>query len=367
LSAVLHGGILRLAFRRGLPLAFLCAYAALLVLAAAREWTPPVPLDEREEVVARGLSRAGAWSLFGLVALPWLVLAAARSGARWQRGDAEWLAPTPARALSLALSFAAGTWAAGLALAFLTALAGEAAAGAPPERSSDEPAAWRWLATLESPAVLVSEAGRSVRWEAPSLPSDVLARGARFLLRPTVAPGSGPAVTVAFSLVAGSEPIARVARRISGKSTLALDVPPGARGPLSFELAREEGGAVLVLPARSLELCVAAASERLAGVELLLRAGTFLAGALALALALGAWMRPSLAAGSVLALALLPRVIGAQSSAWPAGDLVRAWSLAGQGLVPAPPGTIAALVCAGALVAGVALLHLALRRGRASA
>ncbi len=351
------------AFRRCLPRAFLVTSVLLLVLAARGSPLPEaLANDEEARSLARGLARLDVWSVFWVLAVPGVLWQAARLGARWRSSDADWLAPSPVPRLALGLACFTGAWGAGLALALLAALAAEAAAG-------DSAGALRWQRTLENPSAVLLEESPELRWEEPSLDLGALPAGTRFRLRVTVAPGSGPAVTATFSV--GTSPPwnagASVERRIFGRTALALPVPAGLRGPAAFELSRTGEGALLVLPARSLELLVPAASEHLPSFELFLRAALFLAAAQSLTLGLASWMRPTLAAASVASLALLPWAWGLAGSLAPAGDLPRAWRLVGEGIAPAP----VALAPIGATLAlvglGCWLQHRSLLRGRGGA
>src|SRR5204862_3087521 len=119
--------------------------------------------------------------------------------------------------------------------------------------------------------------------------------------------------------------------RVSGRRALELEAPAG---PLALELTRVGEGAVLVLPPQALELLVPAASDRLAALELALRALLLILPACALAAGFAGWMRASLAAPCVLALALAPWCTGRGEGVAPAGDLLRVWDELARGLVP---------------------------------
>ncbi len=351
------GGLFLLALRRSLPAALWAPTLLFLALAATRSWSPPAPIagDPDAARSASAFVRHGVWATLGLFALPIIVFRAAAMPRRWRRRDASWIAPTPVARSAAALSGFLGAWTGAGLLVLAAALAAEAAI-------RDAGAALRVQGVLESPAVVLSDDDGAARWELRTPRAEELAAGTLVRIRPTVAPGSGPAVTVLATLSAGDgSESTRVARRVFGRTVLDLEVPPTARGALRFTLARMGPGAVLVLPARASELLVPARSERLASLELALRTWLALGAWLALAVGLGAWMRPGLAALATLAIVVAAARWSLARPLVPGSDLISAWELVGRGLVPPSAGlgvwiglALALLLGAGLVSAGLA-------------
>ena len=351
----LRAGLVALAARRVLRPGWLLLVAAVLVLAATHDWgfAESVVADASTAVLARGRARQGTWAVALLVLAPALLHRGGRAAAEWRRSEADWLAPRPLPRAAWLLSTALGTFAAGALLLSAAAAAAELRAGRG-ER------AWRWARALEHPSFALVEGDAARSWVEPGLAREgagargAAPDGARLLVRPTVAPGSGPAATVRVTAAPELSAGPAVEARIDGRARIALDLPAGA-GPLTLTVERVGPGAVVVLPAGAVELVLPARSERLASLELLARVALGLAVVVALGLGLGAWMRPALATGTLLALAALPAISPAAARLLPAGDLSRAWRLVGEGLVP-PPIAPAPLLVGLALVAGGLLL-----------
>jgi len=331
-----------LALRRTLPAWLLLGFGALLLLAARGSAGPPLlEADESARACLRALARQNVWSVL-LVLAPLLFLQAARLGTPAAKA---WLAPAPARPAVLALVLALGCSLACLAVTTLAALVSEAALASTIATAP----AWRRAGELESPPAVLLDTAPSLRWSAPRC-----APGRRLRLWTTVAPGSGPAVTARFTARAGVR-ASVVEQRIAGRRALELEPPLAEDGALELELERIGSGALLVLPPHALELLEPVASERLTALALGTRAFLFLTTGCALALGLARRMRASLAAATVLALALLSWSTTGAGGFVPGGDFPRAWQELGAGLVPtpAPPWSLAGALVLAAL--GLAL------------
>jgi hypothetical protein len=329
-----------LALRRTLPPWLLVGLVVLLAL-AARAGAGAEPLAGDPGAALRALARQDVWSLLFLAA-PLLWLHAARTGT--DEANA-WLAPLPARPLALAAARLCGIVLALATTTLVTAVIAEAAVAA-------EARGWRRVRLEPSPAGVLDDAEPRVRWTIPGA-----ARGEEARLAVTVAPGAGPAVTARFRAT-GAEEARVVEARVSGRTRLALELPPGAT--LTLELERAGAGALLVLPDDALEIVAPLPGERGAALALGVRAFLLLASAATLAAGLARFLRPALAAGVVLALALAACTGPATLARWvPGADLPRAWSELARGLVPATP---PASTWVGALV--LALLGLALQARR---
>lgn len=364
-------GLVRLALRRTLTWPLLALHLALVLLAATRRWVPestPFAGDAATVSAASAHMRQGVWLVLAAFALPLLVVRAAGTGERWRRRDADWLGALPLGRASLLAHTWLGTLAGALVLVAATALAAEAAA-------RDPRPAMRWERTLDHPPLVLQPGDPAGAIELGPGALAGLPSGTRLRVEVTVAPGSGPAVTVAASLLpAGStESTPGTVVRVHGRTRLELALPdavlagdPGNRRA-TLVLARRSEGAVLVLPRRSIDAVAPARAHALASWEL--GRETLLASAvwIVLAIALGVWMRPAYAAGLTACLALASWRWLAGVSLVPGASLARDWTLVGQGLVP-PVGSWGSF--AGALVAvtaGVAVARRGLDRGRSLA
>jgi hypothetical protein len=306
--------------------------------------------------------RSGAWTVLAFLGTPLLVGRAAGFARRFRRADAEWLAPTPLSSTSVELALLAG---AGLGAFLLVGLAALAAEVASPAASG-----LRWIGAARLAPMVLAEGTPELACSLEVPPevdrTDALADGARLRIRPTIAPGSGPAVSLRASLSSAGGDRTLVEARIHGRSTLELPVPDARGEPLRFALERSGPGAVLVLGGASADLLRETASDRSASLELGLRAWLVLTAWMALAAGLGAWIRPALAVLLVLSLAIHAATLGPGHAWLPGGDLALAYELVGQGIVPAPMSIALVLADVGGMLAGFALLHAGLRRGGAA-
>ena len=347
----MSAGLVRLSLWRVLPRSFWIGATALLLVLA---WRVPESVPEGLETVlpalADGHRRQTVWALALVLFLPLLVSRSAGLARTWRASDVDWFAPLPVARSRYVLSSSAALALAAFLAAGSTTLASELFAAGTPAR--------RVVRTLEHPAFLAVEGHGPLRWSQADLDLGACAPGSALLLRPTVAPGSGPAVTVRATLEDAHGQRSSTEQRVFGRTRLLLPIPAGARGAASVTLERVGPGAVLALPRESIDLLLPSGGATRMGLELLLRLFLAFLAWNALACGLGAWMRPVYATGTTLALALPggPQMVGA--------NLAETWLLAGEGLAPPAIGTEELLVALALCAAGSLLFARALGRGR---
>jgi hypothetical protein len=356
------GPLLRLALLRTLTPSFLTLLALLAAFAVTRDWglSPDALRQVDAPRLERGFARQGVWLLLLLLFVPLLVHRASTGFAR--RREREWLASQPAGAIRLILPNLLGTWLAALLVLGFTALLAETAAGS---GSGSGSGTLRFLHALDHPTCVLFESDEPARWEQPDCDLAELPAGSVVRMRPTVAPGSGPALSIRATAGSSGGAGARgeVRARIFSSTALEIPLPPGGLGPLHLELARESEGAVLLLPDDRIELLVPLADERRIGGEILLRLALASLAWIALGLGLGAWMRPGLASLCVLALWMIPWWWGLGEAWIPGGDLPRVWSLLGEGIAPPLRDAREGIGTATALLLGLGAAGLGFRRG----
>ncbi len=334
--------------------------------AATRDWSPPAALEGVPLADATGdegaYRRQAVWALFLVVAFPLLVSRAAGCAERWRARDADWFAPLPLPRSAYSVSTVAGVVCAAWLLVVGTATITEAFT-----TSSDTPPL-RFHAAIAHPplALLDDDEPMQIPWSA----SGDATNGAQLVLHPTVAPGSGPAVAVRFSLARRGDRGIFVERRLFGRTRIALDVPDPDADELELSIERTSDGAVFVLPPNSVELWVPTRSARLASVELGARCALLLAAWIALAAGLGAWMRAGLATALGAACFLLA-LVGADAAPAlaafvPGADIVQAWGLVGRGVVPPSIDGRAFVGTLLLIAAGVGALHAGIAHGRSA-
>ena len=353
--------IARLAFRRALPYALVAAFVALLALVVWREHTQAETLAESKAGLG-ALQRRSAWSLFVWIAVPNALFMAAGVCRRWSRSEGRWFGALPVSHAEYLLALWIGVWFATLALLGATALAAEAGAGS-------NAGLRRLQQELPHPRFALVQGDSPRVWPLTGMRLDA---GQYVRLRPTVAPGSGPAVTVLVRLLQGPDgpELARVERRVSGRTSLELEVPAATESPW-IEVARLGTGAVLAVPGGSLTLLDRIDSAReltfALALQLALASGVWTA----LVLALGSWLRPALAIGATLALfawstGSTPLPALESTLRWlPGTQLPDLWQRIGEGLVPVRPGPTNWVVGLAAIASSLILAARGLSRGQA--
>ncbi len=351
--------LFRFALLRTAPLPFWIPLAAILGLCA---WRSSSALSRSVELMQSGppataLVRQDVWAVFGLLAAPLFLVRAAGFAQSWTRFDSEWLGSRPISRIRAQLVLLFGAWAGALALVAVAALLCEL-------MLPREAPGVRFVRTLETPSAVLVEGDPPLAWVQEDLHLDELASGAGLIVRPTVAPGSGPAVTVRVEVASPAGVLTYAEERIHGASAIELGLPKGARGPACLSIGRAGPGAVLLIPNRSVDLVSPSSSARLANLGMGVRVALALGAWIAIAAGLGAWMRPGIAALLVLACVLQTWTVGRIWTFLPGADIAATWQLVGRGLVPpAPDLSVVAGDLAGALV-GLALLHRGLRERR---
>lgn len=333
----------RLAARRTLPRALVLATLISGLLAVTTLRTSQTPFESGLDPGAT--ARAGAWTLMAIALGPWLVFRAAATVARWRRGEIDWLASTPASRLQLMVSAWFGTFAASLAVVAVVATVAELTV--PVDRST-----FALRTRLETPERAVIDGSNTLRWSSAV---------------PEVRPGSKLRLQLAFvpievfadvewSATRGSERT-EVRQRVFSRCALDVDAPSGS-GEVTFELARVEGGGIVLFDEPGLAVLEPGASSRASSTALALHCALVLAAWSALALGFGAWMRPTIAFASLAALSFATFVIelDALAAFLPWIELAKAFDSSSRGVVPAWPtwsayGSTIALVATGLALA----------------
>lgn len=334
----------RLAFVRTAPLTALVALA--FVLGAAR-WheLARVAVANADASGTAAAARAACWTLALVLGVPFFVARAARTFARWRRGELDFLAPRAAAPAFVVGASWCGTIAAFVVLGVVAALAAEAGVrDAPALRASGS-------ITFDTGAWITGARSWSANVDLPAQPE-----GTRLALALVLGSGGGPATEVVLdaaraSANGGAITTRSASVRLGTRGELEVVLPPGD-GELTLGVRVTDPSARVYLVPQTARLWQPVAGARDASFALCAR--LVLLGALASALALGcgAFMAPHVASALVLALWLVPDVFGAEPAWIPARDLFDALDIAARGRVPAwPPwvavfGTLAlSLVC----------------------
>lgn len=361
--------LFRLSFRRALPRGYALALAAVLVLAATRDFGPSADVLAAlgGDAAARAAARAGVLFLAALAVVPALVGRAGAALARFRRADAEWLATRAASPLACLAVTWAGVACAGAALLCAFFAAGELAAG------GSAPCLRHVRTLAHEPLKLVSGAlAEEVALHGSSAAE--LAGGAVLRARLVPLPGRGPSADVRLEARAGGRALGFAAARIFDRRPIDVvlertgDVvlERAGAGELTLALERAESGAYVLLPRDGVELLRTGATERAASATVALHLLCLLAASSALALGLGAWMRGSLAAVLAFALWLPCWSHGLGRGLVPGADVFRQLELLGDGVAPAPPGPALLAVTLLISALGLALARLGWRAGGAA-
>lgn len=336
----------RLAFVRTLPLAAIVVFAAVFAYARVHELARAATLPEPGALASL---RSACWTLALVLGAPFLVARAARTFARWRTGELDFLVPRASAPAFIAFASWCGSVAAFVLLGGAAALASEAGVrDAPAFRATGEIA-------IHEDAWITGARPWSARVALAEQPA-----GARLAVELVLGSGGGPAAEVVLDATrADSRASCTAAARVGSRGALEVEIPRGA-GELVLALHVTDPATRVYFAPQRARLWSPVAGTR--GASLALFARFVLAGAAAsaLALGLGAFMAPYLASSLVLALWLLPDVLGVDPAWIPARDLFDALDVAARGRVPALPPLVA--VCGALAIAAVALAPCAFGR-----
>lgn len=342
----MHPSLMSLAFRRTL-------WPAILMGGLAVGWVLWSGSANAGSALAAwshapGVLRYAIWMTGLLVAGPLLIGQAAALGHRLGGADAAWCASRPASRLAVLASSWAGAALAGWVWILLLAATAELGAG-PQERDALQPVG---MAELSPIAASGSDV---VSWEVDAPLSD----DATVLRLPVglIATGGPSArIRVRLTRAQGGESIER---ELLVATTRPVEVGlPSGEGPLRLELERLGDGALVLVPAqraqwwRAME-SAGSASLLLTGMGLLISQAL-----LALALALGVWMRPAAATALVLAVG-----VALWFSSGPIGGWGAVMEHVAGGDVPGSPSLLGAGVALMGTIIGMALAWSGLRWG----
>lgn len=329
MSATLYAAwtLARLAFVRTLPLAACAALAAAFVYVRVHELARA---DNAALADASAALRTASWTLALVLGVPFFVARAAWTFARWRRGELDFLAPRAAAPAFVALSSWCGIVAAFAVLGGAATLASEGGVrDAPSFRAAGELA-------LADGAWITGTRTWSTRVDLPEQP-----HGTRIAVALVLGAGGGPAAEVVFDATRADTRARHTASaRVGMRGALEVEVPPGT-GALELALHVTDPNARVYLAPQRARLWSPVAGTRGASFALFARLVLCGAAASALALGLGAFMAPSIASALVLALWLVPDVVGADPAWIPARDLFDALDVAARGRVPAAPPLVA--------------------------
>ncbi len=310
----------RLAARRCAPPRTLAILALSALALAWSTRSSPLGLD----LGARdALARRELWSTFTLLSAALLAHAAASLSYDWRRRDADAFGGAPRARAAVALASWLGAWCAACALGVAAALVSEARPAGPSLAREVGRSALAASALAQDELRLRAElsaprAARSVELELGLVPTDVFAE-------------------VELCARRGAESRC-VGRRLSARSTVRVELPPG-EGRIELTLRRRAGGALVFLARDQAVWFGSAIPARWVSALVWLHYALALAALLALAFALGTRLPPVLAAASALSLAL-PAWLGEHelwSALAPGGGLFAALEAVGRGAAPAPP------------------------------
>ncbi len=341
-----------------LLLSSLCALVAGFYRASAAGLA--ATLEPRQRALESAVATADLLLGSACLAAALGLWSAAASFRRWSRGERHWLAAaSDARWL---WTWWLGSSAGALTLLALALFAAPALLGFAPLRGS-------LLQRFEHPARLLSASLPA--WSIEIAPRARSFPGAERLVIDVRSIGAAPAANLELcarraSTQAGPDAERRSISRVHAARRLELELPPGD-GPLTLSAEVSGGAALLYVAADSLRLTTASPVSARNGI---LRWAYGWLGlvpaASALALGLGAWLRPSMALGGVFALALGLEVL---ARAWPQlgpwfpwRTLGEAWRMLRAGYAANGLDFRGALACVAAVAAGLALARWRARR-----
>ncbi len=292
--------LLRLAARRVWSPATVAASAALLAVLAFLGRAPVGELGAGRE--RPGAEFADRLLLAACLCVPLALWPAAQTFRHWRRGECDWLAGVVASPWKVLATWWAGTGAAACALIALAVLIASVGPGATaPVRER--------LQQFTHPFVLLG--GTQLHWSTTlSLEPRADQAGAVLGIHPRSI-GAAPAATL-FARARRQAAVPKAANALESQASqrvfaarhLELELPSG-QGPLELELWIDGGDALISIDRDSL-LLASGASEPAwrAATRWTLGLSAVVLAATALALGLGAWLRPATGLCAVLAMAL---------------------------------------------------------------
>lgn len=368
MKRVVERGLVRLAIQRTSGLGVCVVALGLALFMAGDELSGMFAshgLISWQADVHAGLARQTVWTLFLLIALPFLVARVAHKVAPSRNGDAPWLATRAESNASIATSTWLGASCASISVALVFMFVAELRAGGPvvlPVASGSLPLPERRQFAAESPLAW------TVSVPDPSQESDTTMR-----IELGLGPGAGSACEVRLRMrrhVAGRNEDFVETDHIGNRGAIEVRLPRGVAS-LEAELSTSSDGARIYVLSERAELWSLEWNRYSASLALLTRVVTCSGVWIALALLFACFVSAPTAAFGVLALWVpLWFASGTLSPAlvrWiPGADLFDALAVLGEGRAPARVG----LECISSTIAIVAsalcMTALALRSWRAS-
>ncbi|MBI5364588.1 MAG: hypothetical protein HZA53_15530 [Planctomycetes bacterium] len=330
-----------------------------LVLALAR-WREEARALELARLVAASApepaaaAREALWTLTALFLVPYCVVRAARTFSRWRAGELDFLAPRAAPRVGLAGATFLGHAAATVLVALLVALACEAGRARTPS--------WADAGTVALPRTGWITGAAPFR---ALLPEDASIAGARIELELVLGTGAGPATEVVLRArrAGRGDWSSEARRRVGTRDVVEVELPPGT-GAVELELALVEPAARVLLPADVARVWKPATDARGASLALAAELVLLAVAASAVAFLLGAFLSPSIASAGVLALWLVPGILGVDGAWLPGHGLFDALACAGRARVPAGPAASACAVAGALALASIAAVAAGPAAGR---
>jgi hypothetical protein len=351
---------LRRALHPGLWL-LLAGTSLLVVLGAPQGAGDVLQSGIDSAVLARGLRRADLGFALLIVLLPTLLVGVARTFRRLDDGERHWLLSRPVSRACIALSSWAGGFAGGLLWLCAVGLGCELHAGG-------GAASWRAGDELELTEIRRDAGEGTLLWRSQSAqrPPGCLARLTTGLFGSY---NEVEAIELGARAASSVTPFATGRAEAGRKTVVEVELPPGGE-TLLFTLRARGARSQLDLNAPRLELFLPS-PERAGTWQLLLRVALLLAGSLALALGLGAWLSPAsslllLLGGYALAWLESDSLDGTWLARWlPGYDLPVTLALVAEGRGPATTPAEAWLGALALVLLGLAAQRAALGRWRA--
>jgi hypothetical protein len=353
-------GLARIALARLLPPSFWLPFAGFLLLTLWVWRRESLTGIRQEPWLERAQLRQSAWVLLACLGAPIMIVRSASLAQSWRRLDADWFGALPIGRWRWVLGAGSGVLLASVLLSSSTAILTELAI------AEDAPCG-RFERSFQHAGFNLVNGDGPAEWIQGDLLLDQVQAGSKLIFRPSVAPGAGPSVELAFHALEAQQSITEnqgTRALIFGRSRVQVELPAGATGPAKLAMQRISEGAPAILPANHVDLVAALGTERWISAELALWALVFLVAWSSLAAGLGAWMRPGLAAGLCLASIGLAWWGETYLGFLPGAAAPAAWTHLGQGWAPGPMDTSVWLGAGTMLAAGLGLLGAGIARGR---